>query len=131
MALVSLSPGNLIACPFFKPVKIRTVSSLNFFNPTTLIPPKIYSFPFSKEIFFVVVVSISTTSKLSFCVCAFALKVKNNANSVNAAENNFIKNLFCNLFACLSKSSFSILVIYDCIIKMFFSKIWPKYICKI
>ena len=52
MALVSLSPGSFISWPFLKPVKTLTVSSLNFFNPVTDIPPNKYSLPFSKVILF-------------------------------------------------------------------------------
>ncbi len=82
MALVSLSPGSFMACPFRKPVNTFTVSSLNFMSPVTEIPPRMYSFPFSKVALLLTI--------LSFCDCAFALKLKNSANSTSATENNFL-----------------------------------------
>ena len=132
IALVNLSPGNFRGCPIFKPVKTFTVDSVNFCNPIIEIPPSIYSLPFSYTIFFcTVMVSFLTTAVESLSTCALVGKATKVSKKVKIIALNML--LFCwfNLLASFSKSSFSILIFYNCIIKMLFSKIWPKYICKI
>ena len=80
MALVNLSPGNFSGCPILRPVKTLTVDSVNFCKPVTEMPPRMYSLPFWKTMFFCTVIesflAVAEELLLSCALVGIANKVR-------------------------------------------------------
>ena len=112
-ARVMSSPGTIIVLPIFKPeIWIRVLWS-RCFVPLIVIPPNTYCLGFAYEI----------GSQLVFKVAWAWFSWVNPKIHINS--NKILCIFLFNLFTSFSKPSFSVLIIYYCLLQMFSSKIGP------